>query len=93
MFSTETIAYSLKSTRLASQSHCLASVHCVPLFYDLFWDLFYELNHPILFIFSELRVFLFHLPSRVCEFLTSIGGRIHSVHAHGVGEALFVRHL
>jgi len=36
---------------------------------------------------------LFHLPGSVCEFRASIGGGIHSVHAHGVGEALFVGHL
>ena len=93
MFLTETTTHSFESTRLASQRHCLASAYCVSLFYNLFRGFFYDPNHSILFIFSELCVFLFHFPSRICEFLTSIGRGIHSVHAHGVGEALFVRHL
>ena len=73
MFLTETTTHGLKSTRLASQRHCLASVYCVSLFYNLFRSFFYDLNHPSLFIFSELCVFLFHFPSRVCEFLASLG--------------------
>ena len=93
MFLTEPTTRSLKSTRLSSQSHCLANVYCVSFFYHPFGRFVYDLNDSTLFIFSELRVLLFHLPSRVCEFRTSIGGGIHPVHAHGVGEALFVGHL
>ncbi len=93
MFLTEPTTRSLKSTRLSSQSHCLASVYCVSFFYHPFGRFVYDLNDSTLFIFSELRVLLFHLPSRVCEFRASIGGGIHPVHAHGVGEALFVGHL
>ena len=93
MFLTETTTRSPKSTRLSSQSHCLASVYCVSFFYRSFGCFVYDLNDSALFIFSELRVFLFHLPGRVCEFRASIGGGIHPVHAHGVGEALFVGHF
>lgn len=93
MFLTETTTRSLKSTRLSSQSHCLASVYHASFFYRSFGCFVYDLNDSTLFVFSELRVFLFHLPGSVCEFRTSIGGGIHSIHSHSVGEALFVGHL
>ena len=93
MFLTETTTRSLKSTRLSSQSHCLASVYHASFFYRSFGCFVYDLNDSALFVFSELRVFLFHLPGSVCEFRTSIGGGIHSIHSHSVGEALFVGHL
>lgn len=93
MFLTETTTRSLKSTRLSSQSHCLASVYHASFFYRSFGCFVYDLNDSALFVFSELRVFLFHLPGSVCEFRASIGGGIHPVHAHGVGEALFVGHF
>ena len=93
MFLTETTTRSLKSTRLSSQSHCLASVYHASFFYRPFGCFVYDLNDSALFVFSELRVFLFHLPGSVCEFRTSIGGGIHSIHSHSVGEALFVGHL
>jgi hypothetical protein len=93
MFSTKPTTHRLEPTRLTTQCHGLTCVYSSSLLRYNFWSLANELNGSILFFSSELRVFLFHLPGSVCEFRASIGGGIHSVHAHGVGEALFVGHL
>lgn len=93
MFSTKPTTHRLEPTRLTTQCHGLTCVYSSSLLRYNFWSLANELNGSILFFSSELRVFLFHLPGSVCEFRASIGGGIHPVHAHGVGEALFVGHL